>query len=78
MKPKEHTECQFYLFSKLFDLIVGHKFRIVEYDTAYGVIHHHHEEYKASKWNDGSRPEYECMEGYLMANADTISITTAD
>jgi hypothetical protein len=44
----------------------------------YPIVRNEMDKYLDSDFNDSNEPEYECMEWYLKANADVISITIAD
>jgi hypothetical protein len=70
-----YTEYQFFLFTQLFKVISEPE---CEYDMLYTIVCDELQNYFVSEFNDDNEPEYECMEWYLRANADVISITIAD
>jgi hypothetical protein len=59
----------FYLFSKLFDVIIGHEY---EYDLMFQDITNLYKLYEISTHNDENLPEYECMVNFLRNNLDYI------
>lgn len=69
MKNQTPFSYSFFLFSKLYDVIID-----VEY--AYDVLFEHmmelYSEYHESKYNDPNQPEYECIVAFLEANKTTI------
>lgn len=71
----QYSEYQFFLFTQLFNVIVEPE---CEYDILYSTVKHYFDAYMVSEFNDSNEPEYECMEWYLKANADVISLTIAD
>lgn len=66
----QYSEYQFFLFTQLFNHYIKTE---CEYDTLYDIVSMELEEYFISDFNDSNEPEYECMEGYLKANVETIS-----
>ena len=71
----KYSEYQFFLFTQLFNVIIEPE---CEYDMLYPIVRNEMDKYLDSDFNDSNEPEYECMEWYLKANADVISITIAD
>jgi hypothetical protein len=59
----------FYLFSKLFDLHIGHNY---EYDLMYQDISNLYFIYQRSKYNNFGWPEYECMSAFFIDNMEYI------
>jgi hypothetical protein len=59
----------FYLFSKLFDAIIGHEY---EYDLMFEDIKNLYKSYEISTYNNESLPEYECMVNFFKNNLDNI------
>lgn len=58
----------FFLFSKLYSLIV--KVDDYAYDVLFEDILSWYESYDESTYNDGTKPEYECMVEYLQAHKE--------
>lgn len=52
----------FYLFTKLYDVIIGTD---IEYDLLFELLVELHEEYEMSHFNDGKLPEYDCIVNFL-------------
>jgi len=59
----------FYLFSKLFDAFIGHKY---EYDLMYKDIRNLYFLFKASSYLDSYQNEYEAMCMFYLDNKDYI------
>jgi hypothetical protein len=59
----------FYLFSKLFDAIIGHEY---EYDLMYRDIKNLYTFYQMSYYNDMDQDEYSCMYLFFIDNGDSI------
>jgi len=52
----------FYLFTKLYDAIIGAE---IEYDLMFELLVDLHKEYETSHFNDGKLPEYDCIVNFL-------------
>lgn len=52
----------FYLFTKLYDVIIGEE---SEYDLMFDHLVDLYQEYEISHFNDGRLPEYECIVNFL-------------
>jgi len=48
------------------------------YDITYPILVDELIKFLDSDFNDENQSEYDCMEDYINANSDTISITIAD
>jgi hypothetical protein len=59
----------FYLFSKLFDAIIGHEY---EYDLMFGDIQNLYTFYQMSSYSDMDKGEYTCMHLFFIDNRDYI------
>jgi hypothetical protein len=59
----------FYLFTKLYDVIIGEE---SEYDLMFDHLVDLHEEYEMSHFNNGKLPEYECIVNFLNHKKQTI------
>jgi hypothetical protein len=55
----------FYLFTKLYDVIIGEEY---EYDLMYENLIDLYHEYESSSFNDSSIDEYQCMVNFLHNN----------
>jgi hypothetical protein len=73
---EKYSEYQFFLFTQLFNVHID--ITDVPYDMLYSIVKDNFDKYLDSEFNDSNEPEYECMDWYLKANADVISITIAD
>ena len=73
---EKYSEYQFFLFTQLFNVHID--ITDVPYDMLYSIVKDNFDKYLDSEFNDPNEPEYECMDWYLLANADVISITIAD
>lgn len=62
----------FFLFSKLYSLIV--KIDDYAYDVLFDDILEWYNKYDESTYNDGNKPEYECMVEYLTAHQEDMRI----
>jgi len=71
-------EYKLYLFSQLFHEILKDCIENEPYDLLFSIIVSELEKFEESKYNDNNQSEYDCMVDYLIANADTISITISD
>lgn len=52
----------FYLFTKLYDVIIGTQ---IEYDILFELLVDLHKEYEMSHFNDGRLSEYDCIVNFL-------------
>lgn len=73
---EKYSDYQFFLFTQLFNVHIDNT--DVPYDMLYPIVKDSFDKYLDSEFNDSNEPEYECMEWYLKANADVISITICD
>lgn len=62
----------FFLFSKLYSAII--KVDDYAYDVLYDDILSWYISYDASTYNDGNKPEYECMVEYIRAHKKEMTI----
>lgn len=54
-----------FLFTKLYDVIVGHNY---EYDLMFQDLQNFYKDFSESAFNDPNKGEYDCMVDYLKAN----------
>jgi len=74
-KVKGYDEYQFFIFSQLFMPHIG---TTEPYDLIYPIIVDELKKFLDSDFNVDTKSEYDCMEDYLWANADTISLKICD
>ena len=70
---KQNMNYSFYLFSKLFDVIIRHEY---EYDLMFRDITNLYKTYEMSTYIDEDLPEYDCMTNFLTNNLDYINKQT--
>jgi hypothetical protein len=78
IKPNNMTNqpsYSFFLFSKLYSLIV--KVDDYAYDVLFEDILTWYIIYDASTFNDGNKPEYECMIDYIEVNKKEMQINAS-
>lgn len=72
---KNQPSYSFFLFSKLYTLIV--KVDDYAYDVLFDDILSWYEQYDSSIYNDGNKPEYECMVNYIELNKKEMQINAS-
>lgn len=69
---------QLYLFSQLFHLKLDKYIEDTPYDLLFPIVEYELLNFLSSDFNDENKSEYNCMEEFLNAHADRISITISD
>jgi hypothetical protein len=69
---KNQPSYSFFLFYKLYSLIV--KVDNYAYDVLFDDVLSWYIQYDSSKYNDGNKPEYECILEYIRANQNEMKI----
>ena len=65
----------FFLFTQLYNEIVGIQY---EYDLLFEDLIKLYSEYDSSSFNDGDKPEYECIVAFLKHNEKKIAKDCCD
>ena len=74
----KYTEYQFLIFSQLFYIIMNDCVEDAPYDLTHPIVSNELTKFLDSDFNDENKSEYDCMEDYINAHSDTISIQIAD
>lgn len=77
-KIKGYTEYQFFIFSDIFMAEIEDLDVDSACDLVYPVIVNELKQFLDSDFNVDTQSEYDCMQDYLTANIDRISLTLAD
>lgn len=75
---KDYTEYQFFIFSDIFMAEIEDLDVDSACDLVYPVIVEELKRFLGSEFNVETKPEYDCMQDYLTANIDRISIRLTD